>query len=62
MDESGTITSADIVLLGEPRFQRGPAPLPVWEAGDVNLTGALTSADIIFLVNYVFKGGPAPGT
>lgn len=62
VDESGTITSADIVRLVNFVFKGGPAPLPVWQAGDVDGSGTLTAGDIIFLVNYVFKGGPAPGT
>lgn len=62
VDESGAITSADIVRLVNYVFKSGPPPLPVWEAGDVDLSGTLTAGDIIFLVNFVFKGGPAPGT
>jgi len=61
VNESGTITSADIISLVNHVFKGGPPPLPVWEAGDVNQSGTITSADIIFLVNYVFKGGPPPG-
>ena len=60
VDESGAITSADIIYLVNTVFKRGPDPLPEWQSGDVNASGNLTSGDIIYLVNFVFKGGPPP--
>ena len=60
VDESGAITSADIVYLVNAIFKGGPEPLPEWQSGDVNASGSLTSSDIIYLVNFVFKGGPPP--
>jgi hypothetical protein len=60
VNQSGTITSADIIYLVNYVFKGGPAPLPTPTEGDVNCSGTITSADIIFLVNYVFKGGAPP--
>jgi hypothetical protein len=60
VNESGSITAADVIYLVNFVFKGGPAPLPVWQAGDVNATSSITSADIVYLVNYVFKGGPPP--
>jgi len=60
VEESGSITSADIIYMVNHIFKGGPQPLPIPEAGDVNCSGTLTSADIIYLVNHVFKGGPVP--
>jgi len=57
---SGTVTSADIILLVNYVFKSGPEPEPIVEAGDINCNGTITSADIIALVNFVFKSGPAP--
>lgn len=60
VNNSGVITSADIIYLVNFVFKGGPPPLPVPSEGDVNCSSTITSADIIFLVNYVFKGGPVP--
>lgn len=57
---SGSITSADIIVLVNFVFKGGPDPEPCPAAGDVNCSGGVTSADIITLVNFVFKGGAAP--
>jgi len=60
VNESGSITSADVVYLVAYIFRGGPGPQPVWEAGDVNASGSVTSADIIYLINYIFRSGPPP--
>jgi hypothetical protein len=60
VNNSGSITSADIIYLVGFVFKGGPAPLPCNENGDVQCSGSVTSADIIYLVGFVFKGGPAP--
>lgn len=60
VNESGAITSADIIVEVNFCFKGGPDPLPCVASGDVNCSGAVTSADIIFLVNFVFKTGPGP--
>ena len=60
VNQSGNITSADIIYTVNYVFKGGPAPLPAATEGDVNCDGIVTSADIIFLVNYVFKGGAPP--
>lgn len=60
VNQSGTITSADIIYLVNYVFKGGPAPLPSPIEGDVTCNGTVSSADIISLVNYVFKGGPPP--
>jgi hypothetical protein len=59
-NNSGTVTSADIITLVGYVFKGGAAPLPCVAAGDVNCSGSVTSADIITLVGYVFKGGAPP--
>jgi RHS repeat-associated protein len=60
VNQSGTITSADINYLVAYVNQGGPAPLPCAASGDVNCTGSVTNADVIYLINYVFKSGPSP--
>ena len=60
INESGNITSADVIYAVNYVFKAGPTPLPCEAAGDVNCDGVVTSGDIIYLVNYVFKGGAAP--
>jgi hypothetical protein len=60
VNQSGSITSADIIYTVNYVFKGGPAPLPTAIEGDANCDTIVSSADIIFLVNYVFKGGPAP--
>ena len=60
VNQSGTITSADIIYTVNYVFKGGPSPLPSATEGDVNCDDIVTSADIIYLVNYVFKGGPPP--
>jgi hypothetical protein len=57
---SGTVTSADIIVLVNFVFKGGATPQPCAANGDVNCGGTVTSSDIITLVNYVFKGGAAP--
>ena len=57
---SGSISSADIVLMVNYVFKSGLPPQPVPEAGDVNCSGQVTSADIIALVNFTFKSGSPP--
>jgi hypothetical protein len=60
MNNSGTVTSADIITLVNFVFKGAAAPLPCVAAGDVNCSGTVTSADIITLVNFVFKGLGSP--
>jgi hypothetical protein len=60
LNNSLTVTSADIIVLVNFVFKGGPDPLPCAANGDVNCSGSVTSSDIIVLVNFVFKGGPAP--
>jgi cysteine-rich repeat protein len=60
VNNSGTITSADIIYLVNYVFKGQAPPMPCAASGDVNCSGTVTSADIIFLVGFVFKGGPAP--
>jgi choice-of-anchor B domain-containing protein len=59
MDQSGTVSAADIIYLVNYIFKGGPPPLSP-ETGDVNASCAASSADVIYLVNYVFKSGPTP--
>jgi hypothetical protein len=60
VNESGGVTSTDIVWLVNYVFKGGTEPLPCAANGDADCTGHITSADIIYLVHYVFKGGEPP--
>ena len=60
VNESGTLTSADIIFLVNFVFKGQAPPEPCEAAGDVNCSGSVTSADIIFMVNHVFKGQAPP--
>jgi hypothetical protein len=60
VNESGTITSADIVRLVNYVFKSGAPPEPLPQAGDVDCNNQVSSADIIKLVNFTFKSGPPP--
>jgi hypothetical protein len=60
VNQSGSVTSADIIWLVGFIFKGQAAPMPCQGAGDVNCTYGVNSADIIHLVNFVFKGGPVP--
>jgi hypothetical protein len=60
VNESGNLTSADILGLVNFIFKSGSPPAPCEAAGDVNCTGNVTSADIIYMVNHIFKSAPAP--
>jgi len=55
VNESGSITSADIIWLVNYVFKGGPAPVSCEAAGDVNCTGSINSADIIHMVNIAFR-------
>ncbi len=68
-NNSGNVTSADIIMMVNYCFKSGPAPLPCAAIGDFDCSGTVSSADIIHLVNYVFvlqttddamKGGGDP--
>jgi hypothetical protein len=60
VNQSGTLTSADIISMVGFVFKSGPPPEPCEAAGDVNCSGVVTSSDIIYMVNHVFKGAPPP--
>lgn len=60
VNESGSITSADVIRMVGYVFKGGTAPSPCAANGDVNCSGGVNSADIIYLVNFVFKGQSAP--
>lgn len=60
VNESGSITSSDVIDLVNYVFKSGTAPAPIEAAGDVDCSGTVSSEDIIFLVNFTFKSGPTP--
>jgi hypothetical protein len=60
VNNSGAITSADIIYTVNYVFKGGPPPVGGEHIADVNCSGQVSSSDIIYLVNYVFKGGPLP--
>jgi len=57
---SGTITSADVIVVVKYVFLMGGDPQPCIGAANVNGNETVNSSDIIYLINYVFKNGPAP--
>lgn len=60
MNQTGSLTTSDIIYLVNYVLKAGPEPLPCRATGDVNCSGTVVSSDIIYLVNTVLKGGPAP--
>ena len=60
VNNSGSLSLADISGLVNSVFKGGATPMPCQAIADVNCSGAVTATDIIGLVNYIFKGGPAP--
>jgi len=60
VNESGNLTSADIIALVNFVFKAGDPLQPCEANGDVNCSGSVTSADIIYMVNHVFKGQDPP--
>ncbi len=60
VNQSGGLTSADIILTVNFVFKSGASPLPCDGAADANCSGGVNASDIIGMVNHVFKSGPAP--
>lgn len=60
VNQSGQVTSADIIALVNCIFKCGPGIFAELELGDVNCSGMTTVSDVILIVNYVFKGMPLP--
>lgn len=60
VNQTLSVTSADVIYMVTYVFKGGPEPLPIAAAGDVDCSGTLTSADVIALVNYVFKSASLP--
>jgi len=57
LNNSSSVTSADIIFLVNFVFKSGPPPNWGPIQGDINCDGSDTAGDIIRLVNFVFKGG-----
>ncbi len=60
VNESGSVTSADIISLVGYIFKGKATPYPCAANGDVNCSGGVTTADVIYLVNNVFRGDQPP--
>ena len=60
VNQSGEITSADIIYVLNYIFIVGPPAQPCAGSADVNCSGQVSAADVIYLVGHVFKGGPEP--
>jgi len=58
LDNSGRISSADIIVLLKYIFKGNLEPKPCAGAGDVNCDAKVTASDLIVLINFVFKSGP----
>lgn len=60
MNNSGTVSSADIIKVLNFCFNGAPPPTPCLAAGDVNCDGVVTAGDVIVMVNIVFKSTQTP--
>ena len=62
LNQSGTVTSADIICLIHYVFAQHPFcfPQPCPGAADFDCSGAISTADIIHMINFIFKNGPPP--
>jgi len=60
VNESGSVTSADIIYLINFIFRGGPMPSYHPMFGEINCDGTVNSADVIALVRYIFQGGWGP--
>ena len=60
VNESGSLTSTDIIWLINFVYKGGVPLFPCYANGDVNCSGNVTSADIVYMVGYVFKGESSP--
>lgn len=58
-NNSGTVTSADVIAMVTWLFLEGPPPFD-FDCSDVDNYALITMRDVMWLVNYVFKGGAAP--
>ena len=59
LNNTGTVTVADVVVLVNYLFHDGPSPEPLWKA-DVNSDCEISIVDVVYLINYLFNYGPAP--
>jgi hypothetical protein len=59
-NQTGNLTTSDIITLVNFVLKGGPDPLPCPATGDVNCSGSVVTSDIIYLVNRILKGGPPP--
>jgi hypothetical protein len=59
VDNSGSVSAADVIRMVAFVFKGGTALAPCRAAGDVNCSGVINAADVIGTINYVFKGGTA---
>ena len=59
VNNSGSVTSADIIFLVYYVFKGGVAPLPCEGVGDCDCSGSISTVDIIRLVNFMFGTPPA---
>ena len=59
-NQTGSLTSADIIYIINYIFRQGAEPLPCEAAADVNCDVAVTTSDIIHMVNAIFKGPAIP--
>ncbi len=57
LDESGTVTAADVIYAVNFVFKGGPAPATLTLL-DVNRSCLVTVSDVITMVNYLFRSGP----
>jgi PKD repeat protein len=59
LDDSQSITIADLTQLVSYMFKSGPAPNPV-ELADVDCNDSNDIGDVTYLVTYMFRSGPPP--
>ncbi len=59
-DDDADADIFDMLYLIESIFSGGPAPVPVWQVGDLNCSGGLDILDVSISIDYILKGGDPP--
>lgn len=59
-DDDADADIFDMLYLIETIFSDGPAPVPVWQVGDLNCSGGLDILDVSISIDYILKDGEAP--
>ena len=60
VDDTLGVDIADLTYLIAFLFLEGSEPLPMIQAGDMDIDGSTDIGDVTYLINYLFNFGPAP--